>query len=218
MGSACEVPCVFIVSSRLALPSRTCSIVPSRRLSRVHPAFITSSPPSHAHRRRRRRRPWSTLACTQLCGRSLGRSQRKPNPVLHGQSRRSHGSPETLHADVHGAGVIRSQRPVVTADGRVGDGRERERVGVARPPPTRSPDHRHQHSGCVGPRAPLRPPGSALAGEQPEEAVAEPPRSPQPPPTRNSHQKNAAYPPRQTPTSSTPPRAPPPHPSGRTTR
>ena len=143
MGSGCEVPCVFIVSSRLALPSRTCSIVPSRRLSRVHPAFITSSPPSHAHRRRRRRRPWSTLACTQLCGRSLGRSQRKPNPVLHGQSRRSHGSPETLHADVHGAGVIRSQRPVVTADGRVGDGGERERVGVARPPPPRPSDNRH---------------------------------------------------------------------------
>ena len=141
MGSGCEVPCVFIVSSRLALPSRTCSIVPSRRLSRVHPAFITSSPPSHAHRRRRRRRPWSTLACTQLCAHSLGRSQRKPNPVLHGQSRRSHGSPETLHADVHGAGVIRRQRPVVTADGRVGDGRERERVGVARPPPTRSSDN-----------------------------------------------------------------------------
>ena len=136
------MPCVFIVSSSLALPSRTCSIVPPRRLSRVHPAFITSSPPSHAHRRRRRRRPWSTLACTQLCAHSLGRSQRKPNPVLHGQSLRSHRSPETLHADVHGAGVIRCRRPVA-ADGRVGDGRERERVGVTRPPPPRSSDNRH---------------------------------------------------------------------------
>ena len=144
MGSGCEVPCVFIVSSRLALPSRTCSIVPSRRLSRVHPASITSSLPSHAlRRRRRRRRPWSTLACTQLCAHSEGANEKRTHPVLHGQSRRRHGSPETLHADVHGAGVIRRQRPVVTADGRVGDGRERERVGVARPPPTRPSDNRH---------------------------------------------------------------------------
>lgn len=125
-------------------PSRTCSIVPPRRLSRVHPAFITSSPPSHAHRRRRRRRPWSTRTCTQLCAHSLGRSQRKTHPVLHGQSRSRHRSPETLHADVHGAGVIRRQRrPVVTDDGRVCDGGERERVGVTRPPPTWPSDNRH---------------------------------------------------------------------------
>ena len=147
VGSAREVPCVFIVSSRLALPSRTCSIVPSRRLSRVHPAFITSSPPSRASSSSSpppvvHTRVYTAVRTLARETRSLGRSQRKPNSVLHGQSRRRHHSPETLHADVHGAGVIRRQRPVVT-DGRVGDGRERERVGVARPPPTWPSDNRH---------------------------------------------------------------------------
>ena len=116
------------ISSSLTRSSRVHHVVTSL----TNPSSSSSSPPPVVH----------THAYTAV--RSLGRSQRKPNSVLHGQSRRRHGAPETLHADVHGAGVIRRQRrPVVTDDGRVCDGGERERVGVTRPPPTWPSDNRH---------------------------------------------------------------------------